>query len=59
MQALGAYGFLGLGKDLSFLEHIPAGLANLQHATAHVPALPHLRALLDKCQDSMVARDRR
>ena len=60
MQALGAYGFLGLKKSLAvFLEHIPSGLANLQHAASHVPALPHLRALLDKCQDSMVARDRR
>ena len=60
MQALGAYGFLGLQKGLTaFLDHIPAGLANLQRAVSHVPALPHLRALLDKCQDSMVARDRR
>ncbi len=60
MQALGAYGFLGLKKGLAvFLEHIPSGLANLQHAASHVPTLPYLRALLDKCQDSMVARDRR
>jgi hypothetical protein len=60
MQALGAYGFLGLQKGLTaFLDHIPSGLANLQHAASHVPTLPHLRALLDKYQDSMVARDRR
>ncbi len=60
MQALGAYGFLGLQKGLTaFLDHIPAGLANLERAVSHVPALPHLRELLDKCQDSMVARDRR
>jgi N-acetylmuramate 1-kinase len=60
MQALGAYGFLGLKKGLAvFLEHIPSGFANLQHAASHVPTLPYLRALLDKCQDSMVARDRR
>jgi aminoglycoside/choline kinase family phosphotransferase len=60
MQALGAYGFLGLQKGLTtFLDHIHAGLANLERAVSHVPALPHLRELLEKCQDSMVARDRR
>jgi N-acetylmuramate 1-kinase len=51
MQALGAYGFLGMEKGLSvFLDHIPAGLANLQRAASHVPILPRLRELLDKCQ---------
>jgi aminoglycoside/choline kinase family phosphotransferase len=60
MQALGAYGFLSRKKGLTaFLDHIPAGLANLQHAASHVPTLPHLQALLERCQDSMVARDRR
>jgi aminoglycoside/choline kinase family phosphotransferase len=60
MQALGAYGFLGLKKGLTiFLDHIPAGLANLEHAVSHLPALTHLQETLDKCQDSMVARDRR
>ena len=38
MQALGAYGFLGLKKGLTaFLDYIPAGLAILQHAVSHVP----------------------
>jgi hypothetical protein len=51
MQALGAYGFLGLKKGLpTFLDHIPAGLANLQRAVSHVPALPHLRELLAQCR---------
>ena len=51
MQALGAYGFLGLKKGLSaFLDHIPAGLANLRRAVSHVPVLPHLRELLEQCQ---------
>ena len=51
MQALGAYGFLGLKKGLTaFLDHIPAGLANLRRAASHVPALPHLRELLAQCQ---------
>jgi N-acetylmuramate 1-kinase len=51
MQALGAYGFLGLKKGLAaFLNHIPAGLANLQIAVSHVPSFPRLRELLGKCQ---------
>src|SRR5208337_2062155 len=34
MQALGAYGFLGLEKGLDdFIAHIPAGLDNLLRAT--------------------------
>jgi len=50
MQALGAYGFLGIRKGLkSFLAHVPVGLNNLQSAAAHAPKLPHLRALLDRC----------
>jgi hypothetical protein len=51
MQALGAYGFLGHKKGLTaFLDHIPAGFANLQHAASRMPALRHLRELLEKCQ---------
>ena len=43
MQALGAYGFLGLKKGLAvFLEHIPAGLANLQHAAEQANTIPNL-----------------
>jgi aminoglycoside/choline kinase family phosphotransferase len=51
MQALGAYGFLGLKKGLpAFLDHIPAGLTNLQYAASHLPSLPRLRELLKQCQ---------
>ena len=51
MQALGAYGFLGLTKGLpSFLEHIPAGLRNLHRATTEVASLPGLRELTLSCQ---------
>jgi len=51
MQALGAYGFLGLTKGLpSFLEHIPAGLRNLHHATMEAASLPRLRELTLTCQ---------
>ena len=51
MQALGAYGFLGLKKGLkTFLEHIPAGLRNLECAASHVASLPQLRELSQSCQ---------
>jgi N-acetylmuramate 1-kinase len=50
MQALGAYGFLGLKKNKPlFLSHISPGLQNLITATAHSSALPHLRELALKC----------
>ncbi len=51
MQALGAYGFLGLKKGLkAFLEPIPAGLRNLQLAASQVGSLPRLRELSVECQ---------
>ena len=51
MQALGAYGFLGLKKGLkTFLEHIPAGLRNLHQAASHVAFLPRLLELSRACQ---------
>jgi hypothetical protein len=51
MQALGAYGFLGLKKGLkAFLEHIPAGLGHLHRAAAHMASLPRLRELSRACQ---------
>jgi len=54
MQALGAYGFLGLKKGLrAYLEHIPSGLLNLRLATSHVSTLPQLRELSLKCQPSI------
>jgi hypothetical protein len=51
MQALGAFGFLGLKKGLKvFLEHIPAGLSNLHYATSHVAFLSRLQELSQLCQ---------
>ena len=51
MQALGAYGFLGLKKGLrTYLEHIPAGLQNLQHAVSHAANLSRLQELSLECQ---------
>jgi aminoglycoside/choline kinase family phosphotransferase len=54
MQALGAYGFLGLKKGLkTYLEHIPAGLQNLQHAASHATNLPYLQELSVTCQSAV------
>lgn len=51
MQALGAYGFLGLTKRLTaFIEHIPGGLRNLQRAASHVRSLPRLLELCEICR---------
>jgi aminoglycoside/choline kinase family phosphotransferase len=52
MQALGAYGFLGLKKGLkTFLASAPSGLRNLHHATTQVSSLPRLRELCLECQE--------
>ena len=47
MQALGAYGYLGLarGKD-HFLAHIPVALASLREVVSQVPELEEFGALL-------------
>jgi aminoglycoside/choline kinase family phosphotransferase len=51
MQALGAFGFLGLRKGLKpFLEYIPAGLHNLRHAVGNSASLPYLLQLTLACQ---------
>ncbi len=48
MQALGAYGFLGLVKRRAhFLEHIPAALASLTEVLQRIPSLAGLRRLLE------------
>ena len=50
MQALGAYAFLSRNKGLiSFLQHVPAGLAKLQTALAHTPRLQTLNGLVSEC----------
>jgi hypothetical protein len=59
MQALGAYGFLGLKKGLMvFLDHIPAGLRNLQNATSHVRFLSRLHELSKLCQRTIGKTDK-
>lgn len=54
MQALGAYGFLGLKGGLSeFLVHIPRGIINLVDSAARARRLPLLTNLSLKCQQSL------
>jgi len=48
MQALGAYGFLGLVKgNGTFLEHIPAAIGSLRGLVAEIPDLKKLSVALD------------
>jgi len=54
MQALGAYGFLGLRKGLkTFLNHVPAGLRHLLDTTSRVASLPLLHELCLECKKAM------
>jgi aminoglycoside/choline kinase family phosphotransferase len=47
MQALGAYGFLGLVKgNKTFLEHIPAAMHSLRRLVAEIPDLEKLSVAL-------------
>ena len=51
MQALGAYGFLGLVKGRwQFLGHITAGLSHLEEATRTADSLPLLNGLARQCR---------
>jgi hypothetical protein len=57
MQALGAYGFLGLKKNKpAFLKHINNGLANLLIAVNHAPRLARLKDLAIQCQTALVSK---
>jgi|WetSurMetagenome_2_1015567.scaffolds.fasta_scaffold34544_1 N-acetylmuramate 1-kinase len=54
MQALGAYGFLGVKKGLSaYLRHVPAGLRNLIAAAKEACSLPLLEELCRKCGSAL------
>jgi N-acetylmuramate 1-kinase len=54
MQALGAYGFLGLTRGLqSYLAHVPAGLRNLCLAAENANALPLLLELCERCNNKI------
>jgi N-acetylmuramate 1-kinase len=54
MQALGAYGFLGLSKDKpSFLRHIPQAVENLRQVLSTHPVLPGLLEVLELQPDAL------
>ena len=47
MQALGAYGFLGLIRERrAFLKHIPAALASLEEVVSRIPGLTNFGGFL-------------
>ena len=47
MQALGAYGFLGLVRERQqFLEHIPAALSSLREVVSRIPGLDRFGGFL-------------
>ncbi|MCX5829876.1 MAG: phosphotransferase [Deltaproteobacteria bacterium] len=54
MQALGAFGFLGLkkGKE-AFLGHIPQGIENLCRMAAASERLPQLLKLAERCRNGV------
>ena len=54
MQALGAYGFLGLKKNKTeFLRHVENGVKNLILVTSRLTTLSTLHELIKKCADKM------
>jgi aminoglycoside/choline kinase family phosphotransferase len=58
MQALGAYGFLGLKRGISeFLNYIPNGVANLIDATTRAKHLPLLKNLALNCQNALKSQE--
>jgi N-acetylmuramate 1-kinase len=57
MQALGAYGFLGLKKNkLDFLKHVYNGIRNLILATSNTGNLPFLHGLSQQCESILAER---
>jgi aminoglycoside/choline kinase family phosphotransferase len=57
MQALGAYGFLGLKKNKpDFLKHVYNGIRNLFLATSNAGNLPFLHGLSQRCETILAER---
>jgi aminoglycoside/choline kinase family phosphotransferase len=54
MQALGAYGFLGIARGLKhYLNHVRPGLENLRLAVRNAGLLPCLQELAYQCMNSL------
>ena len=54
MQALGAYGYLGLRRGLkNYLEYIPGGVRNLCSAAEHAASLPLLLEIGSLCSEAL------
>jgi aminoglycoside/choline kinase family phosphotransferase len=54
MQALGAYGHLGLHRGLrNYLEHVPAGLFNLGTVAEGLASLPILLDICSRCAEAL------
>ncbi|PKN86100.1 MAG: hypothetical protein CVU51_07735 [Deltaproteobacteria bacterium HGW-Deltaproteobacteria-1] len=57
MQALGAFGFLGLKKNKpDFLKHIPNGVKNLVTAATNADTLPALKEMAVNCMNKLQSR---
>jgi aminoglycoside/choline kinase family phosphotransferase len=57
MQALGAYGFLGLKKRKpDFLKHVHNGIRNLILSTSNTGNLPILHGLSQRCESILIDR---
>ena len=57
MQALGAFGFLGLKKNKpDFLKHIPNGIKNLVTAAKNADTLPSLKELATNCMNKLQSK---
>jgi hypothetical protein len=55
MQALGAYGFLGIEREkLHFLAYIPPATDRLVAVTGRTGSLPHLHALTKRCRATLL-----
>jgi aminoglycoside/choline kinase family phosphotransferase len=54
MQALGAYGFLGITKGLkNYFQHVPGGMRNLRSAAENAVSLPRLLEVCTKCERAL------
>ena len=60
MQALGAYGFLGIIKGLKdYLVHVRPGLENLAFACRNAGTLPCLQEIASRCMETLSNNNRR